>query len=172
MMKIFALSNLDGSADQLMDLLSDVNGSVIAKEIAGGADEFCASASEALLHKGYDLVIGVTNDYIAADMKLNKYKDIRAAVCGSKQELYIANKLNPNVILLSGNIGLAKDIADIIGKPAPQQKQQQQKQQKPQKFVPQPKQVEEEPEEDEPPSKPSKAGVFGKLKDSLGIIDE
>ncbi len=194
-MKILALSNVEGTVDELVDLLSDTDASVVGKELAGDTEEFCAVAIDAL-HRNYDLVIGVADNYVAAEMALNKSRDVRAVRCGSRSDVAMAFRSDPNVILVSGGTGVVKEVAaeledagSGVKKPVAQQKKIKLRETA-QAAKPAAKEapakpalgglfnrkakVEEAPEEEEEDTEtgPARPGMFGKLKDALGIIDE
>jgi hypothetical protein len=194
-MKILALSNVEGVLEQVTDALSETKATIMGKELSGDTTAFCDAAYDALTKKNYDLVIGITDDYIAAEMMLNKSsKDIRAARCNSKAELALAWKQGPNVLLITGDSPVLRGIVDMINDGGSEEHVEERPQKKPMTFkmpkiqrpmLPkrEPKRIEEESDEEDAPKKkerdedirpsgPARPGMFGKLKDALGIIDD
>lgn len=188
-MKILALSNVKGALEPLVDAFSDSHATLMGKEITGDTEEFCSEITEALFKKGYDLVIGATDDYVYANIMLNKNKEVRAAQCSNRDDTDRAKESSPNVILVGSNLSpntLVNLVNQVFGpspKPAQQQEKKAKQKETPREATPEKKErrplfarkekkEEEEDEEDDEPRGPSRPGIFGKLKDSLGIVED
>ncbi len=113
-MKILLLGSSDEYLEDVIDILSSEGISVVAKVITGNTDEFCGIAEEAVLKKGYDVVIGAADNYITAGIELNKHSGIRAAAINSKRDIRLSMKSRPNVVIAVEDVSLLKDIAEAM----------------------------------------------------------
>ena len=197
-MKILVLGSSDDYIDGVVDVFSSAGIGTVGKVVPEGGEAFCNAVEEAILNRGYDAVVGSTEDYINATIELNKNNRIRAVSVRSRQELVLSRASNPNVFIIDNdNMPLVRDLVSGMrhmqsGEPAMEPKQKQLKkrdlverpveqaqvqQRQTHKRAPQADKgdnVEQEYRdyEEEHHHHSKKGGLFGRLKDSLGIIDE
>ncbi|MCL5427619.1 MAG: hypothetical protein M1321_00335 [Candidatus Marsarchaeota archaeon] len=201
-MKILLLSaGSDDFTEEAMEIFSESGIGVIAKPATGGTREFCNAAEDAILRRGYDLVIGNADDYISVGIELNKNRGIRAAAINSKRDLRISLVSKPNVMIVNEDIALIRELAASMhghnSGPAAQRPARRtldafagalqwrvqregsgqeaehkaaHKERRPQREEDAREAVEEDAEYAERHSRGS--GILGRLRDSLGIIDE
>ncbi len=199
-MKVLLLADSEEYLDDAVDIFSSSGISVVAKVTNGTAKEFSSMAEDALFKKGYNIVIGNIPDYIEAGIELNKNQGVRAAQINSKRDLKLSEKSKPNVMIFGSDMSLIKEFA--IAMPAAHSAQMQQNSTRktlngltgvPQKKPEQtrdinldiqksklkkdivPKKIEDDAREEEYndiEEHRSRNGLFGRLKDSLGIIED
>lgn len=174
-LKILAISNVEDCAESIVEVFENSDASVVAKEEQAGSEELARMASDGLSKKGYQYAIVVTDNHIGADIALNKLQNVRAAVCAGPDDLKLAISNNANVIIVKSTDRRFDYLSDLLKSESSSQKQQPKKQRQEtiqkQQSAPQ----KPEPKEEEPEPKRSgggKGGIFGQLKDSLGIMDE
>jgi ribose 5-phosphate isomerase RpiB len=113
-MKILVLGSSDDYLDDAIDAFSNAGVGTVGKVLSGGLSEFCSAVEDAIIKKGYDIVIGSSSDYIAAGIELNRHTQIRAAVINSKQDINAASKNRINVFLISGDSSIIKELAKTV----------------------------------------------------------
>ena len=99
-MKILLLADTEEYLEEAAEIFSSSGISVVAKMTNGNADDFHDVAEDAIMRKGYGVVIGTTPDYIEAGIELNKNSSIRAAQINSKRDLKLSAKSKPNVMIM------------------------------------------------------------------------
>ncbi len=190
-MKILAISNISGAVERVADMFENTNASVMAKEeandIAGIRDKISAAFSKGI----YDYAVVVVEDYISATAILNKSDEITAAVFDSEDDMAFLNGSKVNTLIIKASrktltfLGILANVHASSGRKS--EASSTAKAEKlaekntnthewfpihmahvPSKEISKPKQS---AGGDEPPMAGRK-GIMGKLKDSLGIIDE
>lgn len=194
-MKLLVLSNISGTTDMVLDALGDsVN--VVAKEANLATDAMAGIVIEQMNRRAYDRILIIAKDPIGAGIAMNKQEGIEAAVCGSVDDVRLANDNGANVIIIrdphskdfesildavAQSGGMLKGLKLNVKMPklAPKQENVATSApaalQRPKKKKPAP---EEEQEEEAPQPEPApededvapRKGVVGKLKDYLGIM--
>ncbi len=149
--------------------------SIVAKEIDSDTDRFIEIVRKAALDRAYDLSVIIPEDYVRAEIMLNRDKGISAAVCSTAEDMQAAEANNANVIVIKSaeTGGAARMLSGILSRSGA--KDPEQKQAKVQE-----RQVQQQKKSEQPkPSRPmvqEKAyegkGMLKKLKYSLGIEDE
>lgn len=171
---------MPGAVDELLSGIPDASG-IIAKETETDTAKLVDYVKKAALDKSYSTCIVVPADHILASINLNRDKNIRAAICLSKEDIELAKENDANIIIIpKGNGATASEIlgglftADVQQNPKPDtinvkqesvpqrmytDKRQQQKQET----------VQEARQEVKSQQTYNGKGVFKKLKHSLGI---
>ena len=200
-MKVYLISNVEAETEDIVDALDDVNVSVVAKDIEGNAQDAAQSIGRQLGKGSADMLIFLTDDAMEAGMELNKVEGIKAAICSSPSQVQKAKARGANVIIIGDDAADKASIARAIASggagglaqmPRPQLKKKMeervQSRQADEEQAPEPapirinikmpqlfaqKKAKAQPEiEDEPlPMGKPRKGLFGKLKDELGIMD-
>ena len=210
-MKILLATNIRGISDEILGELAGESDSIISKETTGDTKELIRSVYKLESSGNFNITVVVPDDHVAASILLNKYQDLRAAVCSSGDDIRLAVKNTANVIILK-NTGADKVLSAIREvqelktgeaghmqqRQAPQrqvqeqqddeerapgfkiampelfhkawkakQEPEEQQERKRQKAKPAP-----EPDYEEEVDNSKVKGVFNKLKNSLGIIDQ
>lgn len=192
-MKLLVLSNVSGGVDKVVDLLQQRN-SVVAKESSVPNDALVQTVANELTKGTYDAVIVIARDPIGAGMLLNKQEGVEAAVCGSAEDVGMAQDNGANVIVirdvrsdnlpdmlgeLAGSAGVLKGIrVPKIEIRAPSRAKQSEKVRKDYAGGSQKgsrgREADDEPNTEDERRLASIAGtrkgIIGKLKDSLGIL--
>ncbi len=172
-LKILAISNSEGCVERIVEAFENTDANIVAKEEKEGDEELFGRVSEAMNRGNYDYAIVAVDDHIAASITLNKLQNISAAVCDSRNEVRLARSHGANVIIVK----VDQKKFDYLAVGIEKQKRKPEKMEQ-QREVPEKKEAreekageEEEPEEDYAPRSSGK-GLMGKIKDSLGIVDE
>ena len=92
-------SNVSGAIDELSSGIPDASG-VIATEIETDTAKLVDYVRKAALDKSYSTCIVVPADHIMASINLNRDKNIRAAICLSKEDLELAKENGANIIII------------------------------------------------------------------------
>jgi hypothetical protein len=98
-MKLLVLSNVSGSTDAVVDALGE-SGRVVAKEVNLAIDAMAEMASEQMKKHSYDKLLVITKDPMRAGIIMNKQEGINAAVCGSADDVTMANESGANAIII------------------------------------------------------------------------
>jgi hypothetical protein len=98
-MKLLVLSNVSGSTDAVVDALGE-SGRVVAKEVNLALDAMAEMASEQMKKHSYDKLLVVTKDPMRAGIIMNKQEGINAVVCGSAEDVTMANESGANAIII------------------------------------------------------------------------
>ncbi len=184
-MRVFLVSNVAGGTDKFAEAFEKTGSSVVAKETNSDTKALVKSVSEAVKN-GYELIIVVPDDAVAAGMYLNKSDTVMAAVCATEKDIESAFNDSANVIILSDPTHVHSKLLERVrtaeksSAPMTEAKQEAKtkyvKEQKHVKEIPKERRAEEKEREENAEGmvleKGSRRGIFGKLKDSLGIIDE
>lgn len=192
-MRILILSNVSGSVDKIVDVLQNSH-NVTAKEANTSMATMAGTAAEQLRKGAYDEVFVVAKDPIGAGVLLNKQEGVIAVVCGSTEDVELAQQNGANVVVIrnidsdtiyeivtqaAGSGGMLRSIKMPqikIPKVLPKQQQTQQeipaREDKRQKIVlaNKARQEMEKDEEEESAHTPHDNSVVGKIKDYLGIL--
>ncbi|MGC8676016.1 MAG: RpiB/LacA/LacB family sugar-phosphate isomerase [Candidatus Micrarchaeia archaeon] len=194
-MRILVLSNVSRSLDAIVNGLGNSH-SVIAKE-TGVQNAELADMVAGELGKGYDVCVVIARDPIGVSILLNKSDGISAVVCNSASDVALGKANNANVFVIrdpkSGSIaeiveaisklGYSKNFFKIalpkfqvgLSKKTAEPQPYAETQKKPQKS----KQIatqqadvgeDEESEDNQAARSGGNGGIFGKLKDALGIV--
>ncbi len=164
-MRILAISDFEGGAEKVSDALEGVGASIVEKEVS--KDRFEKAVAEAIKQGKYDMVIAVPEDHIGASMRLNREAGMKAALCASKEDAFLAKKNGANVIIIrrsekeieyiAEGLGASRTgMGSIVSRKTARKEEKEESDEG------------EESEEDMPRRK----GFIGSLKDSLGIVDE
>lgn len=179
-LKILAISNVEGCAERIVDALGNKDVSIIAKEESIGLELLSERVSAAMNKGAYEYAIVAVEDHVGATVLLNKSGSIRAAVCDSAEDVRLARKNDVNVMIVRAD----QKRFDYLGSGIAQAQKPQERREKPEKAFESRKQEEKprkqaEQEEDDQDEEEEdyrksggKGGIFGRLKDHLGIIDE
>lgn len=175
-MKILAISNVEGCAERIADAFEDTDMSVIAKEEREDVASIEAKISAAMNKGLYEYAIVAVDDHIGTAIALNKSSDkMRAGVCDDSEDLKLARMNNVNVIIVRASQNrfdyLAKGLVQAV-KPEKKEKPRPEKIFEPKKIEEKPRKPDSAQEEEEDYPKGSGKGVFGRLKDHLGIVDD
>ena len=190
-MKILAISNISGAAERVADVFESSNASVMAREesndIAGIRDKISGAFSKGI----YDYAVVVVEDYISATALLNKSDEITAAVFDSEDDMAFLNGSGVNTLIIKASrktlsfLEMLTSANALSGRkpeasPKARTEKSVEKNTNTHRWLPMhtfsaPTREAAKPRhpdaEDEPPAAGRK-GIMGKLKDSLGIIDE
>ncbi len=187
-MKVYLFSDVSGGGDDISEALDKANVNIIAKESRMDVDSVGKNIEKLLEGSTPNLFVFVTDKSVEAGIELNKRENIRAAVCGSYEDVADAKKQNANVIIVQNICTKKAEIAEAIigggqsfGKVfniVKSSKKRVEEVREPRVEVKRAKKVEEPVEEDFDDTEPeeeethkSRKGLVGKLKDSLGIVD-
>ncbi len=172
-MKILAISNESGFVEKISNELGD-SVSLIAKEMDGKSlEDLCKEVHNSINNHSYAAAIVATKDYIKANIKLNKEFKIDSAVCSSKDDVKLAKSENVRVIIVptEGDLSYLSEIISESGAThghSPEEKKKlHEKHEKEGEHLAKP----EEPEKEEEENMSKGKGFLGKIKYSLGIID-
>ncbi|MEM0086844.1 MAG: hypothetical protein QXU16_01085 [Candidatus Micrarchaeaceae archaeon] len=199
-MKVLLVSNMPNGADAISAEFESLGVNIVEKEVAGTLDTISGIINETAQSGNYDSILVITDNHISAGIELNKNEGIRAAVCSVPRDVPIAAKSNANVIVVSkdGDMrGIAKAVVDSLGRqrkinvqafagsikkqtPKPTQTDMIENKnvqiQHPKVAGSRTKAGNEEEErsdeEYEEPLKKPRSGLFGRIKDALGIEDK
>lgn len=172
-MKILAMSNVEGCAERMVEVFENTDANIVAKEEEGDLETLARSVSETMGRNVYDYAVVAVDDYIGATVALNKHENLRAAVCDIKEDFRLAKSSNVNVIIVKTSqkkydflVHLIRNGERVARKPRPEKAAEpKQQEMRPQKAEPM-------EEEEEPEDRGSGKGIMGRLKDSLGIVDD
>ncbi len=183
-MRVLVLSNVQKGLDSVVGVLDKAGHNIVAKEVSASTAELADMVSGELAN-GYDVCVVIAKDPIGLSMLLNKRSDIFAAVCNSVDDVALGKSNNANVFVVRNpksteiepivsaisKLGYSKNFFKLSlpkfqlrFSSKPQQPVLQQKKQKEEEEI-----EESEEEQEEQPGKGSK-GLFGKLKNALGIV--
>lgn len=173
--KILAISNVDGCTDRIVEVFENTDASIVAKEETGGVKAMCDRVSEAMNKGIYEYAIVATDDHVGATVNLNKYDKLKAAVCDSDYDIELALKNDVNVIIIRSDQRKLNYLADGIAK-EPERQEKKEKLEKVEKVEVKHKEEKHESKEEKVEESHShkgggKGGIFGRVKDSLGIMD-
>lgn len=180
-MKVLAISNSEGCVERIADVFESTEASIVAKEEKESDDELFGRVSEAMGRGSYDYAIVVAGDHVAASISLNKFQNIRAALCDNREDMRLARSNGANVIIVRAD----QRKLDYLAAGVERQKKRPEKPAEQERAAPERKetkaakeekeekmgQAEDEPDLEGEPRGGGK-GIMGKLKDSLGIVDE
>ena len=191
--RILLISNVEGETDELVGSLEFEGATVVSKDVSGNAKSLAKSIATLFADGKYDFVIAVSDNTVGTNVALNKYEGITASICHDPEEAKSAREEGVNVaVVRQGNIGQVDAIVSAFSKgnglqlkikmptiqklqprqnveeePAAHERESPVAMQK----KPQPKQVAQVRREREEPEPPKRPGLYGWIKDSLGIID-
>ena len=197
-MRILAISDIPNGVDPIVDSLNQEGVSIVAKEVDFDNDALISIISDYLSKKNFDMIVILPKDPIGVNMALNKHPSISAALCESEDDVYAASENNANTIILKRSSSrlyhvLKSMMAQGADRQEPQERKHDRKEtekqaKEPKKSIsgmlgkhlsklsaakPAKGQRREEKEEDDMPEiKYTRKGIFGRLKDELGIVDE
>ena len=196
-MKILLATNIKDISDEVIGKLAGEGTNIVAKETAGDTKELVRSVYKLQSLGNFGIAIVVPDDHVAASMMLSKYQDMRVAVCSNEEDIGLAMKNSANVIVFKSAapdrvLNAIRNILDDDGTVRVPQKQAEErpvaakpfKVELPRLFqgigkqaAPQVKKKEKAkpaPEYDDSDEigNGEVKGVFSRLKNSLGIIDE
>ena len=166
-LKILAISNSEGCVERIVDVFESTDASIVAKEEKEGNEALFGRVSDALSRGNYDYAIVAVDDYVAASIALNKFQNIRAAVCDSRDDMRLARGSGANVIIVKAGQKKFDYLAGGIEK----QKRKLGKVEQ-QREAPEKKEEAEEERGEKDGEEARSRGLIGNLKDSLGIVDE
>ncbi len=95
---------MPGAIDALLSGIPDASG-VIAKETETDTAKLVDYVRKAALDKSYSACIIVPADHIMASISLNRDKNIRAAICVSKEDIGLAKENGANIIIIPNGSG-------------------------------------------------------------------
>lgn len=189
-MKVYVLSNVPGKGDSIVNDFGASNVNVVSKENESTVEEMSAAVAKAIEEGKADYVIVIASDPIKASILMNKESNVYAALCSSADDIELAKVNNANTIVVNSSMSADNFVNALLSgrqklsffmpkkkqeerqaeQPAPKEAQKEQKQVKSKQ-----QQMAESKKADEPeqqvPKRGKKSGLFGALKDSLGIID-
>lgn len=183
-MKIYIISNSYDKSELFENALEKHNANITLKEVSTDEKKIADLASEALANKSPDFVLVFVKDPVAANVYLNKQRNINSAVCNSNRDFELAQKNDINVIVVGDDLDDADGFARMLMSNGAQKMQQKPKTLQPKGELPKPtkegkkptheqkQEFEEEEEPNEEDSLPKRPGIIGHLKDALGIIDK
>ncbi len=193
-MKIYIISNVPDDAERYSDALEGTGASIVLKEIDTDTKGLVSAAASAAASG--NTVVVLAEDPMLASMLLNKQKGVDAALCNSEKDILKAKQIDANVIVVGADFPKPERLAALFtgiqkdSKPKERQEQTQQREapkpagsgvdnslgrifaKKPDAQRPQ-KRPEPKVEENEPVMpQQARKGMLGRIKDSLGIVDE
>lgn len=183
-MKIYIISNSYDKSESFENALEKLDANITLKEVSSDEKKIANLASAALESKAPNFVLVFVKDPIAANMYLNKQRNINSAVCNSNRDFELARKNNINVIVVGDDLDDADGFAKMLmsngmqkmsqkSKPSQSKNQDQKPTNHDKGQVRDQKQKAEEDEQSESQDDqlPKRPGIIGHLKDALGIID-
>lgn len=179
-MRIYALSNVKGGLERIVAALNNADASTMAREEVGAdVKELGKLASEAITHGNYDAVILVPEDYIKACIVLNKFEGVNAALCNSVEETELAEENDVNVIILKPSEHNLGYITEWLMKRTRKEGERvsdeghgKEHEEKRHEGGGHGHEDKEKKEDEHRHGAGSGAGLFGGLKDALGILDK
>lgn len=186
--------------DKVVSVLDSEGATVVTREMDSDSKEMARRAYDLFVKGGYDMIVAVPDNPVAANIAFNKLEGLSAAVCDSVEDASIAKENDANVLVIKnpdsqdlGNIlaaatkkggfqlGRARQQPRPVVRAQPKPHQEEdvpnQEPQKQQIKISMPSFL-QKPQMQKPaervrniPVGPSRPGVVGWIKDSLGIID-
>ncbi len=185
-MKVYIISNSGEKAERFANAIEKLGASITLREVQSDERKLSEISSNAINSSNADYVLVFAEDPVAANVHINKQKNLTSAVCNSARDLHLAKKNNISVIVVGESFDNADSFAKMLvsttatkpqaEKPKPihhplHHEKQAAKPEREQKDSYEQEYEEYEGEEKEERG-PKRPGIIGMLKDSLGIIDK
>lgn len=181
-MRVYIVSNREEGNDEFSNAIEGLGANITLKETTSDEKKLSDSVSLAINNSKPDFVLVLANDPIAANVSLNKQRNVTAAICNTQRDIDLAFKNEVNVVIVGEEVHDPQKFAHMLvgkhqvhtqksqapEKPKPPKAQETRQIQKEERN--EPKQGREELPDDT--NLPKRPGLLGRLKDSLGIIDK